>query len=71
MSANPTSGDAWQYPSERYYYAWYEVETPVEVMDPFKNVEFNPEKLGVENLEHVLSTAAVAVGLALRRAVAR
>jgi len=33
VSANPTFGDAWQYPSERYYYAWYEVETPIEVMD--------------------------------------
>jgi type IV pilus assembly protein PilM len=40
----------------------------VDPFDPFKKISFEPAKFGVEDLEHVASTAAVAVGLALRRA---
>lgn len=39
---------------------------PVEFLNPFKTIGFDAEKLGV--LEHLASTAAVAVGLALRKA---
>jgi type IV pilus assembly protein PilM len=42
--------------------------TSVELLDPFKTVGFEPAKLGVADLEAVVPTAAVAVGLALRRA---
>ena len=41
---------------------------PVEAFDPFKKVGFEPDKLGVTDVENVVPTAAVAVGLALRRA---
>ena len=41
---------------------------PVESFDPFKKIAFEPQKLGVTEPEHVVPTAAVAVGLALRRA---
>jgi type IV pilus assembly protein PilM len=41
---------------------------PVEAFDPFKKIAFDPQKLGVAGAEHLLPTAAVAVGLALRRA---
>jgi type IV pilus assembly protein PilM len=40
---------------------------PVEMFDPFKKIAFEPQKLGVGQAEHVVPTAAVAVGLALRR----
>jgi type IV pilus assembly protein PilM len=41
---------------------------PVERFDPFKTVDFNASKLGVAHEEHAASVAAVAVGLALRKA---
>jgi type IV pilus assembly protein PilM len=42
--------------------------TAVEVFDPFKKIAFDPQKLGVADPEGLNPTAAVAVGLALRRA---
>jgi type IV pilus assembly protein PilM len=42
--------------------------TTVELLDPFKAVAFEPVKLGVLDPDSALPTAAVAVGLALRRA---
>ena len=42
-------------------------QAPVELFDPFKRVAFDAGKFGV-NLAEVAPTAAVAVGLALRRA---
>jgi type IV pilus assembly protein PilM len=42
--------------------------TPVERFDPFKTLGFNPEKLGITDPDSVVPTAAVAVGLALRKA---
>jgi type IV pilus assembly protein PilM len=41
---------------------------PVETFDPFKKVAFDPVKLGVRDAERLAPTAAVAVGLALRKA---
>ena len=41
--------------------------TTVESFDPFKKIAFEPLKLGVEDVANILPTAAVAVGLALRR----
>jgi type IV pilus assembly protein PilM len=41
---------------------------PVEAFDPFKKIAFEPKKLGVTDAESVVTTAAVAVGLALRKA---
>jgi len=41
-------------------------ELPVEQFDPFKSVTFDPKKLGVASAD-AAPTAAVAVGLALRR----
>jgi type IV pilus assembly protein PilM len=41
---------------------------PIERFDPFKKIGFNPEKLGINDPETVAPTAAVAVGLALRKA---
>ncbi len=41
---------------------------PVETFDPFKKMSFEPAKLGIAEPENVLPTAAVAVGLALRKA---
>ncbi|HVB38518.1 MAG TPA: type IV pilus assembly protein PilM [Vicinamibacterales bacterium] len=43
-------------------------DTPVEAFDPFRAVEFDPVKLGVADRDEIVPTAAVAVGLALRRA---
>ncbi len=40
----------------------------VEMFDPFKTIAFEPAKLGVEDAEALAPAAAVAVGLALRRA---
>jgi type IV pilus assembly protein PilM len=40
---------------------------PVEAFDPFRKITFEPQKLGVTDPAQVLTTAAVAVGLALRR----
>jgi type IV pilus assembly protein PilM len=42
--------------------------TAVEVFDPFKKVAFDANKLGVTDPDGLNPTAAVAVGLALRRA---
>jgi type IV pilus assembly protein PilM len=41
-------------------------EAPVELFDPFKKIAFDAKKLGTENGD-AAATAAVAVGLALRR----
>ena len=41
---------------------------PVEPFDPFRRVKFDAAKFGVTDLASVAPTAAVAVGLALRRA---
>ena len=40
----------------------------VETFDPFRKIAFEPAKLGITEPEAVISSAAVAVGLALRRA---
>ena len=42
--------------------------SPVELFDPFKKMAFEPDKLGVADPDALVPTAAVAVGLALRRA---
>jgi type IV pilus assembly protein PilM len=42
--------------------------TQVEMFDPFRKIAFEPAKLGVDDVEGVAPSAAVAVGLALRRA---
>jgi len=42
-------------------------EATVEAFDPFRKVVFDPKKLGGEDPAALASTAAVAVGLALRR----
>ena len=42
--------------------------TSVEVFDPFKKISFDPQKLGITDPEGLSPIAAVAVGLALRRA---
>ncbi len=41
---------------------------PVEMFDPFRQIAFDQGKLGVLDADSVVPTAAVAVGLALRRA---
>jgi type IV pilus assembly protein PilM len=43
-------------------------KAPVEMFDPFKKIAFDAPKLGVTQAEQLVPTAAVAVGLALRRA---
>jgi type IV pilus assembly protein PilM len=43
-------------------------ESPVEAFDPFKTIAFEPRKFGVDAPVEIAPTAAVAVGLALRRA---
>jgi type IV pilus assembly protein PilM len=40
----------------------------VESFDPFRKISFEPAKLGVVDPDGLASTAAVAVGLALRKA---
>ena len=42
--------------------------TTVETFDPFKKIAFEPQRLGIQDVEGMKPTAAVAVGLALRRA---
>jgi type IV pilus assembly protein PilM len=42
--------------------------TPVEMFDPFRKVILDPKKFSAEQREAIMPTAAVAVGLALRRA---
>jgi type IV pilus assembly protein PilM len=44
---------------------------PVEMFNPFKTVDFDAEKLGVADPQTLVPTAAVAVGLALRRSADR
>jgi type IV pilus assembly protein PilM len=44
---------------------------PVELFDPFKRVAFDTKRFQVDSVEDVGPTAAVAVGLALRRAADR
>ena len=41
---------------------------PVEFLDPFKTVELDAKRLGIDNPADIAQTAAVAVGLALRTA---
>jgi len=41
--------------------------TTVESFDPFRKISFEPHKFGVEDPDTAIPTAAVAVGLALRR----
>jgi type IV pilus assembly protein PilM len=41
--------------------------TGIEVFDPFKTIAFDPVKLGITDPEGLSATAAVAVGLALRK----
>ena len=41
---------------------------PVESFDPFRKITFEPKRLGIANPETLVATAAVAVGLALRKA---
>ena len=41
--------------------------TGVEVFDPFKTISFDPAKLGISDPDGLSATAAVAVGLALRK----
>ena len=43
-------------------------EAPIEALDPFKRVAFDTKKFRVDSADDVAPTAAVAVGLALRRA---
>jgi type IV pilus assembly protein PilM len=40
---------------------------PVEMFDPFRTIAFEPAKLGVDEASGLVQTAAVAVGLALRK----
>ncbi|MFC2173308.1 type IV pilus assembly protein PilM [Acidobacteriota bacterium] len=40
---------------------------PVELIDPFKNIEFNPKDFDPEDLRDIAPSFAVAVGLALRK----
>jgi type IV pilus assembly protein PilM len=42
-------------------------EAPIELLDPFKRVTFDAKKFNVDSADDVAPTAAVAVGLALRR----
>jgi type IV pilus assembly protein PilM len=41
--------------------------TTVEAFDPFRKIEFDAQKLGIADAENLAPTAAVAVGLALRK----
>jgi type IV pilus assembly protein PilM len=45
--------------------------TPVDPLDPFRQIAFEPGKFGLEHAADVTPTAAVAVGLALRRVADR
>ena len=46
----------------------YRFIAPVERLDPFKMIEFDGQRLGTESGGDIGPTAAVAVGLALRKA---
>jgi len=41
---------------------------PVEILDPFKNIERNPKHFDPAYIEEIGPQAAVTIGLALRRA---
>jgi len=43
-------------------------DTPIERLDPFKTITFDGAALGVESSDEIAATAAVALGLALRKA---
>jgi type IV pilus assembly protein PilM len=43
-------------------------EAPVETLDPFRKIAFDAKKFGLISASDAVPTAAVAVGLALRRA---
>jgi type IV pilus assembly protein PilM len=44
------------------------IGAPVEPFDPFRTIQIDARKFGIEHVAEVAPTAAVAVGLALRRA---
>jgi type IV pilus assembly protein PilM len=46
-------------------------EAPVELFDPFRKVSFDAKRLQADGAEDLAATAAVAIGLALRRAADR
>jgi type IV pilus assembly protein PilM len=46
-------------------------EAPVELFDPFRKVSFDAKRLQADGVEDLSATAAVAIGLALRRAADR
>jgi type IV pilus assembly protein PilM len=41
---------------------------PVEMANPFKKITYDPKVFDPEHIEHMAPSAAVAVGLALRKA---
>ena len=41
--------------------------TPVELINPFTNIEINPKEFDEEELNQISSSVVIAVGLALRR----
>ena len=43
------------------------LEVPVEIVNPFKNIIIDPRKFDVDLLQRMAPVAAVAVGLGLRR----
>jgi len=43
-------------------------DTPIERLNPFKTIVFDGAALGVESSDEIAATAAVALGLALRKA---
>jgi type IV pilus assembly protein PilM len=45
--------------------------TSVESFDPFRKISFDPPRLGITDVESVMLTASVAVGLALRKGTDR
>lgn len=44
-----------------------QIGVPIEVVDPFKNIEINPNKFDMDYIRDVAPACAVVVGLALRR----
>src|SRR5262249_26462658 len=65
LSGGPSRVDGFAHPLEERFGA------PVEVFNPFKTIAFDPSRLGIDDPETVVPTAAVAVGLALRRTAER
>jgi type IV pilus assembly protein PilM len=43
------------------------LEMPAEVVNPFKNIKFDPKRFNLAFMEEAGPMAAVAVGLAIRR----